>query len=99
MTHLSDERALAVLGGNGSAAEREHLAGCEQCRQDLSRWEFLLADLDELEREQVDARELHVLSSLFRELGPASGRADIRRETRLRGYARQWSTAAPQSIP
>ncbi|MCG6963150.1 MAG: carboxypeptidase-like regulatory domain-containing protein [Acidobacteria bacterium] len=75
MTHLSDERALAVFGGNGSAAEREHLAGCEQCRQDLSRWEFLLADLDELEREQVDARELHVLSSLFRELGPASGRA------------------------
>jgi hypothetical protein len=74
MTHLSDERALAVLGGKGSETEREHLDGCGGCRQDLVRWKSLFADLDELEREQTDARELLLLRSLFRELGPGSRR-------------------------
>lgn len=74
MTHLSDERALAVLGGKASEAEREHLAGCETCRQELVHWKSLLADLGELEREETEARELHILRTLFRELGPGSVR-------------------------
>ena len=78
MTHLDIDRVIAASGGEMTAEEKVHLAGCVSCRGEIASWRQRINDLREIEASPVDAGEIHNLLALFRHLGPSpAGRSWI----------------------
>jgi len=71
MTHLDIDRVIAASGGEMTAAEKEHIAGCVSCRGEIASWRQRIDDLREIEASPVDSGEIHNLLGLFRHLGPS----------------------------
>ncbi len=78
MTHLEIDRVIAALSAEETAMEKEHLAGCDACRGEISTWRRRFEGMREIEANAVDDGEIHNLLALYRHLGPApSGRSWI----------------------
>ena len=74
MDHLDEHRLLDLLREPPTAREAEHLDRCPRCRRELESWETTLAELRELDAEELSGAEIHNLRTLFRQLGPSRRR-------------------------
>ena len=71
VNHLLEDALLELLSGRGSAEQRQHLASCPRCRDELAAWQTLLDDLHAARDTTLAPAELHQLNALFRAFGPA----------------------------
>jgi hypothetical protein len=75
MAHLDVGRIVEAVTAGVSAEERAHLRECPNCRGELEAWRRHLQGLRELEADDLDPTEIHLLRALFRELGPSPKRS------------------------
>ena len=70
--HPSDDTLISLLAGDGSEADRRHLATCARCAAAAAVWSANLADLRATAAADtaVDEREMHRLVTLFRHHRP-----------------------------
>jgi len=74
MDHLDEHRLFDLLREPPTPPEAEHLEKCPRCRRRLDSWKTIVAELRELDSQELPEAETHNLRVLFRELGPSPSR-------------------------